>query len=116
MRVDAHQGRVQWKKPMPIERGTEQRHLSRFNRDVYFQGQGRRSNRLLNMAIHGESSRVREFSPRQETAVPGLLSRPFVVVGAIVLLALASTMLLWAYLGTVVFFESIRNGFAMCFG
>lgn len=68
------------------------------------------------MAIHGQSPRVREFSPRAETGVPGLLSRPFVAVGATVLLALAGAMLLWAYLGTVVFFESIRNGFAMCFG
>ena len=68
------------------------------------------------MAIHDESSRFREFSPRHEPGVPGLLSRPFVVAGTIVLLALAGTVVFWAHVGSVVFFESIRNGFAMCFG
>lgn len=91
-------------------------HLSRFGREVYLQGQGRRSNRSLTMPIHGESSRFHKFSRRHETADPSLLSRPFIVVGAVVLFGLAGTVLLWAYVGTVVFFESIRNGFAMCFG
>jgi hypothetical protein len=61
-------------------------------------------------------SRFRESSPRRETAVPDLLSQPFIVAGAVVLVALGGTLLLWAYVGTVVFFETIRNGFAMCFG
>jgi len=68
----------------------------------------------LTMAIHGESFRVRESSRRRETAVLDVLSRPFMVASAVVLFGLAGTVLLWAYV--VVFFESIRNGFAMCFG
>jgi len=68
------------------------------------------------MAIHGESSRFRESLRRRETAVPHVLSRPLMVAGAVVLFGLTGTVLLWAYVGTVVFFESIRNGFAMCFG
>jgi len=31
-------------------------------------------------------------------------------------LALAASLVLWAKLGTAVFFESIRTGFAYCFG
>jgi hypothetical protein len=36
--------------------------------------------------------------------------------GAAILLALAGTVSLWARFGTVVFFETIRAGFAACFG
>jgi len=57
----------------------------------------------LTMAIHGESSRVRESSRRREAAVPDVLSRPFMVAGAVVLFGLAGTVLLWAYVGTLVF-------------
>jgi hypothetical protein len=31
-------------------------------------------------------------------------------------LALAGSVLLWAHYGTTVFFETIRAGFAACFG
>jgi len=39
-----------------------------------------------------------------------------VATGAVTALALAGTALLWAHFGTVVFFETIRTGFAACFG
>jgi hypothetical protein len=35
---------------------------------------------------------------------------------AATLLVLAGTVSLWAHFGTVVFFETIRAGFAACFG
>ncbi len=52
----------------------------------------------------------------RETVAPLLLSRPLFVVGAAVILALAGTLWLWAHFGTAVFFETIRAGFAACFG
>ena len=36
--------------------------------------------------------------------------------GALVALALAGTVVLWAHYGTTVFFETIRAGFVACFG
>jgi hypothetical protein len=51
-----------------------------------------------------------------ETASPPMGSRPILAVGALVGLALAGTVLLWAHYGTTVFFETIRTGFAACFG
>ncbi|MGH7126534.1 MAG: hypothetical protein ACREFI_19310 [Stellaceae bacterium] len=42
--------------------------------------------------------------------------RWLVLTAATVLAALAGTALLWAHFGTVVFFETIRTGFAVCFG
>jgi hypothetical protein len=51
-----------------------------------------------------------------ETVARHAKSRPLlfaVVTGA---LALAGTVLMWAYYGATVFFESIRAGFAACFG
>jgi len=41
---------------------------------------------------------------------------PLVLAGALVTLALAGTMALWAHYGTAVFFETVRAGFAACFG
>jgi hypothetical protein len=38
------------------------------------------------------------------------------LTGAAAAVALAGTALLWAHFGTVVFFETIRTGFAACFG
>jgi hypothetical protein len=38
-----------------------------------------------------------------------------VALGALALL-LAATVLLWAYYGTTIFFETIRAGFVACFG
>ena len=43
-------------------------------------------------------------------------SRWLALAGAMTVLALAGTALLWAHFGTVVFFETIRTGFAACFG
>ena len=44
------------------------------------------------------------------------MSRPLLLVGAVVALALLGTVLLWAHYGATVFFETIRAGFAACFG
>jgi hypothetical protein len=41
---------------------------------------------------------------------------PFLAVGAAVALTLLGTVLLWAHYGTTIFFETIRAGFAACFG
>jgi hypothetical protein len=38
------------------------------------------------------------------------------MVAALLGLALAASFVLWARLGTAVFFESIRTGLAYCFG
>jgi hypothetical protein len=51
-----------------------------------------------------------------ETVAPRLTSRPLLVAGGLVTLALAGTVLLWSYYGATVFFEIIRAGFAACFG
>ena len=50
------------------------------------------------------------------TVAPGLTPRPLLAVGAIASLLLGGTVLLWAHYGTTVFFETIRAGFAACFG
>jgi hypothetical protein len=43
--------------------------------------------------------------------------RPLLAAGAAVIaLALGGTVLLWAHYGTTIFFETIRAGFAACFG
>ncbi len=38
------------------------------------------------------------------------------LTGAVATVVLTGTALLWAHFGTVVFFETIRTGFAACFG
>jgi hypothetical protein len=38
------------------------------------------------------------------------------VLSVFAALALGGSVLLWAYYGTTVFFETIRAGFAACFG
>jgi hypothetical protein len=53
-------------------------------------------------------------TPSRGTPLPALW--PFLAAGAIVALALGGTVLLWAHYGTTVFFETIRAGFAACFG
>jgi hypothetical protein len=52
-----------------------------------------------------------EIAPKAASAAPVI-----VVFGAFVALALAGSVLLWAHYGTTVFFETIRAGFAACFG
>jgi hypothetical protein len=60
-------------------------------------------------------------APRSTTWSPTWLSAwlpawPLLLIGALVMLALVGTILLWAHYGTTVFFETIRAGFAACFG
>jgi hypothetical protein len=52
----------------------------------------------------------------RETAAPRPTSRPLIVAGAAMFVAIAGTLWLWAQYGTTVFFETIRTGFAACFG
>ena len=57
--------------------------------------------------------------PMPETVAPhssAAMSRPLLLAGAVVALALLGTVLLWAHYGATVFFETIRAGFAACFG
>ena len=55
--------------------------------------------------------------PTRETMAPRLFSRPLVAAAtAVVAVALAGTLWLWAHYGTAVFFETIRAGFVACFG
>jgi hypothetical protein len=51
-----------------------------------------------------------------EKAPPLLGLRLALAAGALVAMALAGSVLLWAHYGTTVFFETIRVGFAACFG
>jgi hypothetical protein len=53
-----------------------------------------------------------------ETVAPRspAMSRPALLAGAVVAVALLGTVLLWAHYGATVFFETIRAGFAACFG
>jgi len=44
------------------------------------------------------------------------ISRPLLLAGAVVVFALLGTVMLWAHYGATVFFETIRAGFAACFG
>ena len=50
------------------------------------------------------------------TVAPRLMSRPVIVAGAAIILALAGTLWLWANFGVALFFETIRAGFVACFG
>ena len=49
-------------------------------------------------------------------AAPGLRSLFAAAVGLLAALLLGASVLLWAHYGTTVFFETIRAGFAACFG
>jgi hypothetical protein len=51
-----------------------------------------------------------------ETVGPRPLPRLLLVTVGAAALALAGTILLWAYYGATVFFETIRAGFVACFG
>jgi hypothetical protein len=55
-----------------------------------------------------------EILPETIASQPSL--RPLLALGAVVALLVAGTVLLWAHYGTTVFFETIRAGFAACFG
>ena len=54
-------------------------------------------------------------------AMPEIIARPrfswpLLAGSVLVTLTLAGTGMLWAHYGTTVFFETIRAGFAACFG
>jgi hypothetical protein len=51
-----------------------------------------------------------------DALAPRHTSRSLLAAGALIALALGGTLLLWAHYGTAVFFETIRDGFAACFG
>jgi hypothetical protein len=51
-----------------------------------------------------------------ETLAPRTLPRQRLVAFGALAFLVAATVLLWAYYGTTVFFETIRAGFVACFG
>jgi hypothetical protein len=51
-----------------------------------------------------------------EIIAPRSTTLPLLLVTALVTLALFGAVALWAHYGTTVFFETIRAGFAACFG
>jgi hypothetical protein len=44
-----------------------------------------------------------------------ILTRPFLLVGAVAAVLIVATLALWAHYGTAVFFEIIAAGIAACF-
>ena len=60
---------------------------------------------------------MREPSVRQSYAPRlTLISRPVLLAGAVAIAAAGVTFWLWAHYRATVFFETIRAGFAACFG
>jgi hypothetical protein len=59
---------------------------------------------------------IPEVLSEAEKAPPLLGLRLALAAGALVAMALVGSVLLWAHYGTTVFFETIRAGFAACFG
>jgi hypothetical protein len=51
-----------------------------------------------------------------ETLAPRPVFRQWALALGAVAFLLAATVVLWAYYGTTVFFETIRAGFVACFG
>jgi hypothetical protein len=54
----------------------------------------------------------------RQTYAPRLTatSRPLIAAGAVAIVCVGATIWLWAHYGEAVFFETIRAGFAACFG
>ncbi len=54
----------------------------------------------------------------RQTYAPRLIamSRPLIAAGAVAIICIGVTVWLWARYGETVFFETIRAGFAACFG
>jgi hypothetical protein len=48
-------------------------------------------------------------------ASPSIACRPLLLAVLVGVLLLAGTLGLWAYYGTAVFFEMVRNGWVACF-
>jgi len=44
-----------------------------------------------------------------------LMTRPFLLVGAVAGVLMAAALVLWAHYGTAVFFEMIAAGISACF-
>jgi hypothetical protein len=61
---------------------------------------------------------MRERLVRESYSQPRRLSipPPLAWAGVVVIVAVAAAGWLWAHYGATVFFESIRAGFAACFG
>jgi hypothetical protein len=75
---------------------------------------GRRIRSYLQSRRHPsmrEPSVPQTYAPR-----PTSIARPFVWAGAATFAAVGVTGWLWAHYGAAVFFETIRAGFAACFG
>jgi hypothetical protein len=49
------------------------------------------------------------------SVVEPALSRPVILIAAVIGILLAGTVALWAHYGTAVFYEMIAAGFAACF-
>jgi hypothetical protein len=52
--------------------------------------------------------------PETGSAATPLLSRPLMLIAAVVGILLAATVALWAHYGTAVFYETIVAGIAAC--
>jgi hypothetical protein len=52
--------------------------------------------------------------PETASAATPLLSRPLMLIAAVVGILLAGTVALWAHYGTAVFYETIVAGIAAC--
>jgi hypothetical protein len=57
-----------------------------------------------------------ENEPMRETFASPVMSRPLIVAGVVIVAAVAGTVWLWSQYGSTIFFETIRAGFAACFG
>ncbi len=53
--------------------------------------------------------------PEAAIDTPRLVSRPFLLAGAVAAALIGGTLLLWAHYRAAVFFEIIAAGFAACF-
>jgi hypothetical protein len=52
--------------------------------------------------------------PETASAVTPLVSRPLILIAAVVGIVVAGTVALWAHYGTAVFYEMVVAGLAAC--
>jgi hypothetical protein len=52
----------------------------------------------------------------RQSFAPPVISRPLIVAGVAIVVAVAGTVWLWSQYGATIFFETIRAGFVACFG